>query len=157
MSCRSRIRSTAAAGSGLDASDVDGQINIRPWPGLRSWPEPDLIASFVSNGQVFLATANEGDPRDFAGYTEQAPVGTLALDPVAFPDPTISDPANLGRLNVSKVDGDVDGDGDFDALYAFGGRSFSIWTADGHRVFDSGDEFERIIGRGDSPVLQYVG
>jgi hypothetical protein len=98
-----------AAGSGLDASDVDGQINIRPWPGLRSWPEPDLIASFVSNGQVFLATANEGDPRDFGGYTEQAPVGTLALDPVAFPDPTISDPANLGRLNVSQVDGDGTG------------------------------------------------
>ena len=41
-----KVNSTA--GSGLDASDVDGQINIRPWPGLRSWPQPDLIASFVS-------------------------------------------------------------------------------------------------------------
>ena len=103
-----------------------------------------MIASFVSNGQVFLATANEGDPRDFAGYTEQAAVGSLALDPLAFPDPTIGDPANLGRLGVSTVDGDVDGDGDYDVLYAFGGRSFSIWTANGQPVFDSGDDFEQI-------------
>ena len=137
-------KNNGAVGFGLDASDVDGQINIRPWPGLRSWLQPDLIASFVSNGQVFLATANEGDPRDFAGYTEQAAVGNLALDPVAFPDPGIADPANLGRLSVSTVDGDVDGDGDYDVLHAFGGRSFSIWTADGRPVFDSGDDFEQI-------------
>jgi hypothetical protein len=131
-------------GFGLDGSDADGQINIRPWPGLRSWLQPDMIASFVSNGQVFLVTANEGDPRDFSGYTEQAAVATLALDPVAFPDPSIADSANLGRLSVSTVDGDGDGDGDYDVLYAFGGRSFSVWTADGGPVFDSGDDFEQV-------------
>jgi hypothetical protein len=131
-------------GFGLDASDVDGQINIRPWPRLRSWLQPDMIASFVHNGQVFLVTANEGDPRDFGGYTEQAAVASLPLDPVAFPDPSVADPANLGRLSVSTVDGDIDGDGDYDVLYAFGGRSFSIWTADGGPVFDSGDDFEQI-------------
>jgi len=34
--------------------------------------------------------------------------------------------------------------GDFDELYAFGGRSFSIWSESGQLVFDSGDAFERI-------------
>jgi hypothetical protein len=52
---------------------------------------------------------------------------------------------NLGRLRVSRVDGDVDGDGVFDRVYALGGRSFAIWTGEGELVFDSGDELERII------------
>ena len=34
--------------------------------------------------------------------------------------------------------------GCYDELYAFGGRSFSIWSTDGRQVFDSGDAFERI-------------
>jgi hypothetical protein len=34
--------------------------------------------------------------------------------------------------------------GRFEELYAFGGRSFSIWTADGKLVFDSGDDLEMI-------------
>ncbi len=33
--------------------------------------------------------------------------------------------------------------GRFEALYAFGARSFSIWTAEGERVWDSGDELEQ--------------
>lgn len=42
------------------------------------------------------------------------------------------------------MDGDTDGDGDIDQLYTFGGRSFTIWNDQGERVFDSGDQFERI-------------
>ncbi|MGO8609536.1 hypothetical protein ACC848_41985, partial [Rhizobium johnstonii] len=30
-------------------------------------------------------------------------------------------------------------------LYAYGARSFSIWTTDGEPVFDSGDGFEQIV------------
>ena len=33
---------------------------------------------------------------------------------------------------------------DFDALFVPGARSFSIWTARGERVFDSGSDFESI-------------
>ena len=38
----------------------------------------------------------------------------------------------------------MDGDGDFDALYTLGGRSFTIWDEDGALVFDSGSMLERI-------------
>ena len=50
--------------------------------------------------------------------------------------------ANLGRLNVSTATGDTDDDGDFDAIYAFGARSFSVWTDTGALVYDSGNELE---------------
>ncbi len=45
--------------------------------------------------------------------------------------------------------GDTDGDGDYDALYTLGGRSFSIWSADGSQVFDSEADLERIIAADD--------
>lgn len=40
--------------------------------------------------------------------------------------------------------GDTDGDGDFDRLYVFGARSFSVRRADAGLVFDSGEQIEQI-------------
>jgi len=60
---------------------------------------------------------------------------------------TLQEGENLGRLNVSTIDGDTDGDGDYDALYAYGGRSFSIRSANGDLVFDSGSRLENITAR----------
>lgn len=53
----------------------------------------------------------------------------------------------IGRLDVTTVMGDTDLDGDFDELYVLGGSSFSIWSADGQQVFDSGSDFERITAQ----------
>jgi hypothetical protein len=51
----------------------------------------------------------------------------------------------LGRLNVTNKTGDTDGDGDFDEIYVFGGRSFSIYNAaTGAEVHDSGSLLERV-------------
>ncbi|MGM3307360.1 choice-of-anchor I domain-containing protein [Anabaena sp. WFMT] len=54
---------------------------------------------------------------------------------------------SLGRLTVSKIDGDTDGDGDYDEIVAYGGRSFTIWDHEGHLVFDSGDQIEQITAQ----------
>ena len=136
----------------LDASDEDSEINIETWP-LRSLYQPDGIAAFRAFGRIFLALANEGDPREavaprggFPGFIEEARVREVPLDATAFRDrEELQQDENLGRLKVSVVDGDTDGDGDLDELYAFGGRSFSIRQVDGRLVFDSGDQFERIV------------
>ena len=58
---------------------------------------------------------------------------------------SLQKPENLGRLKTTTTMGDTDGDGDHDMIYAYGGRSFSIWGADGTLIFDSGNAFENII------------
>ena len=68
-----------------------------------------------------LDTLAGDDPRDF--------------DFTAYP---------LGRLTVTNTLGDKNNDGEYEALYAYGARSFTIWDNNGLVVFDSGDDFERI-------------
>lgn len=140
-----------AAGNGLDASDRDGStINIAPRQVFGMY-QPDAIAAYQHHNQTFLITANEGDAREYLGtpgFVEEARVSSLMLDPLAFPNgATLKMDANLGRLNVTKAFGDQDGDGDFDKLFSFGARSFSILTAQGERIYDSGDDIEQITAQ----------
>jgi len=51
--------------------------------------------------------------------------------------------ARLGRLTVTSTMGLNPETNQYDALYAFGGRSFSIWDENGNQVWDSGAEFEQ--------------
>jgi 2',3'-cyclic-nucleotide 2'-phosphodiesterase/3'-nucleotidase/5'-nucleotidase len=68
---------------------------------------------------------NEGDARDYDGFSEEDRVKDLDLDPTAFPDAdTLQADENLGRLNITTTLGDTDGDGDYDQLFAYGARSF---------------------------------
>ncbi len=132
--------------SQLDASDRDSTINIRSWP-IYGLYQPDAIAAYQFNGNTYYLTANEGDVRDYSGYAEAKRIKDLTLDPTAFPNGAeLQADANLGRLQVTTELGDTDGDGDYDALYTFGGRSFSIWDSQGRLVADSGDDFEQITG-----------
>ncbi|MEE4376789.1 MAG: choice-of-anchor I family protein [Candidatus Competibacteraceae bacterium] len=127
-------------GNGLDPSDEDGGINIANWPVFGLYM-PDAIAAYAVDGETYLVTANEGDARD-----EDARISDLMLDPTAFPDAaTLQVEANLGRLEVSTIDGDTDGDGDYDQLFAYGARSFTIWNSSANVLFDSGDEFAQIL------------
>lgn len=133
------------AGNGLDASNKDKAVRIRPWP-VRGMYQPDAIAAYEAGGETYLVTANEGDSRKYSPFSEQVRVQDLKLDSKAFPNAgEVQKNSNLGRLEVTNQLGDQDGDGKFEELYAFGGRSFSIWSADGKLVYDSGDEFERIL------------
>ncbi len=139
------LKDHSQPGNGLDASDRDDAINIANWP-VHGMFMPDAIAAFTSRSQQYLLTANEGDARDYDGYAEEARVKDLDLDPTAFPNANdLQEDEAIGRLNVTTAQGDVDGDGDFDALWSYGARSFSIWNRQGKLVFDSGDQFEQTI------------
>jgi hypothetical protein len=132
---------------GMDASDRDDKINITRQP-VYGMYQPDAIASFAHEGQVFLATANEGDAREYTGapgLVEATRVSGIFLNPGVFGRvDSLQLAANLGRLNVTNTQGDLNGNGLYDQLYSFGARSFSIFDSFGNLLFDSGDDFERI-------------
>ncbi len=128
-------------GMGMDPSDRDGKIEVRPVP-VKGMYMPDTIAAYAADGQTYFVTANEGDTRD-----EDVRVKSLKLDPTAFPDAKeLQKDANLGRLTVSPFDG-LNPDGTHAELYSYGTRSFSIWSEDGTLVYDSGDDFERLFAQ----------
>ncbi|XWW44413.1 choice-of-anchor I family protein [Fibrella sp. USSR17] len=134
----------------IDPSDRDTKIELATWP-IKTFYLPDAIAQFQANGNSYLITADEGDTRDYSGYSEEARISTLTLDPVAFPTgATLKNVANLGRMLVTKSLGDTDGDGDYDVLYGIGGRGFSILSANtGQRIYFSGKTLEeKVIAAG---------
>jgi len=135
--------------NGMDASDTDGKINIRQWP-VKGIYMPDGIASYKVGRETFLVTANEGDAREYedpaVGFSFIEPVrigsGSVVLDTNRFSNPAVlKNNSNLGRLNITRTMG-TNALGQFEELYAFGTRSFSIWTATGEQVFDGGDDLE---------------
>ncbi len=141
----------------IDASEKDG---IRIDDTVTGLPMPDAIASFTVGGQTYFVTANEGDARDdnalLGRRTEEARVSALTaqIEPAylaqlnAFYQGIITQNVThvnaLGDLRVSKFDG-LNGGGLITNLVMYGTRSFSIYTASGVRVFDSGSQFEQII------------
>jgi hypothetical protein len=132
------------AGNGLDASDRDGGINIKTWP-VKGMYLPDAIARYNVKGAPLLVTANEGDAREYSAFVEELRIGGAVLDAAVFPNAaTLKQSANLGRLKITKTRGDTDGDAEFEELYAFGARSFSIWSPRGELIFDSGERLEQI-------------
>lgn len=122
----------------LDASDKDGVTELKNWPVFGMYL-PDAIKYANIDGTGYLITANEGDARDYDGFSEEARVADLMLDATKFPEAaTMQAKENLGRLKTTTTMGDIDGDGDYDEIYAYGGRSFSIWSTTGELVYDSG-------------------
>ncbi|WP_339685210.1 choice-of-anchor I family protein [Gimesia maris] len=129
----------------FDASNKDKKIQLRTWP-VKGMYQPDAIYSFEVDGTAYVITADEGDHRDFDGFSEKARVGDLKLDPKKFPNAKeLQSPKALGRLMVTSSNGDADGDGLYEEIYCFGGRSFSIRSAEGQLIYNNGNEFERII------------
>lgn len=141
------------AANAFDPSDRDGPsngtaISIRNFPVFGMY-QPDAIAVLPNaNGQPIVFTANEGDARDYAGFSEEVRVGAAGyvLDPTVFPNAAnLKQNANLGRLNVTNRLGDLGGDNDFDAIYAFGARSMSAFNgSSGALVFDTAGDFESV-------------
>ncbi|MCO8244751.1 MULTISPECIES: choice-of-anchor I family protein [unclassified Haladaptatus] len=145
--------------NGLDAIN-DGKIDIETQP-LFGIYQPDSIGAYSVDGETYLVTANEGDPRSYDGFSESGVLieegGSFGLDsdddgridvPIdesQFDRNTLS---SLEGLEVSTDLGDCDNDGRLEELYIYGGRSFAIWKpTDGglELVFESGNLIESTI------------
>jgi hypothetical protein len=87
---------------------------------------PDGIAAAAIRGKTYILSANEGDAREWTGYTD---IAAFSIDNV-----------RMDVLDNAKKDGLAE-----DVKYLFGARSFSIWDVGGDSaklVYDSGNEFE---------------
>lgn len=148
------LKNHFAKGNGLDPSnrdDIVGHIKRNKVLGMF---QPDAIAALEHEGATYLVTANEGDARDYDGYSEEARVADLPDEGFFFAAPTdlIGDDARLGRLNSTTAPPETailgvtkKGKTILNRPVAFGARSFSVWDgATGALVWDSGDEFEQM-------------
>jgi hypothetical protein len=131
------------AKNAVDVSNRDG-VKLSTYAGVYGMYQPDTLASYNWKGATFILSANEGDARDWDGYSEEGRVSSLKRSAnLTALQAGFYDANGLGRLNVSKAMG-LNAQGEYDALYAYGARSFSIWDQNGNQVFDSGSDFERI-------------
>ena len=131
--------------SALDASNKDNRVNIQPWP-VKGMYQPDTIVVVTKeiNGEMYdyILMANEGDAKDYDGFSEEVRVKDLALDPSAFPNAKeLQQSENLGRLKTTTTMGDSNGDGLYEEIYGYGGRSFAIMDGNsGKIIYDSGND-----------------
>lgn len=91
-------------GNELDASNDDDAINIVNWP-LKGMYLPDAISTFNIDGTDYIFTANEGDSRDYDGFSEEARVKDLRLNEAIFTDPALQEDENLGRIKITTTMG----------------------------------------------------
>ena len=91
---------------------------------------PDGISTFEVNGVTYIATANEGDAREWGDFTNEEKETLTAAD-------------GKEAEKVRVLDKNVTAVPDENLNYIFGSRSFSIFRADNMElVYDSGSGFE---------------
>lgn len=130
------LKDHSLPGNEIDAND-DGTLLLGSQPVFGMYM-PDAIATVTIDGIDYFLTANEGDDR---GEDERVNDGSITLDPAVFPNAAdLKMDGNIGRLGISTVDGQLDADADteYEKLFSYGARSFSIRDTNGNLVFDSG-------------------
>jgi len=134
----------------FDANDEDG-IDIFASEGFALLHEPDTIRLIEYADRQVLLLANEGeqDDEDVIRFGDALRAGLLDPAAVERIKARYGDPAaRLGRLTISMIDGDLDGDGDIDIPTAIGGRSISLVDADtGVTLWNSGPQIEMMTAR----------
>ncbi len=134
----------AKSWSGLDIDvQEDGAVSFGQYEGLYGVYMPDSISHFTWKDATFLVTANEGDAREYGTFTDEVKVEDLTSAAGSALE-MLQTNGDANDLRVTRFLGDADGDGEFEAAYAYGSRSFTIWDQNGLVVYDSGDDFERI-------------
>lgn len=152
------IKDHSLPGNELDGKR-DGQTKIERLPLLGLYM-PDAIDTYTVGDKTYIVTANEGDARDYDAYSEEASIKDIAdriqlnadhykgynqkqLDRLV--ERGLLD--ELAKTNITLENG-LNEEGKYEALYSYGGRSFSIFDAETMElVYDSGNELEEITAK----------
>ena len=132
-----------------DYSDKDSGVVMRTMPSrVVSMYQPDSIMVVTQNGVDYLIMANEGDSKDYSGFSEEARAKDLTLNSAVFSPTDISSMVNetvFGRMKVSTQAGKTSGASTHDYVVGYGGRSFSVVNlATGAMVWDSEDQISKM-------------
>lgn len=153
------VKDYSIAGNEVDAMN-DKKIQLEKQP-ILSFYMPDAIDVIMKDGKTYIVTPNEGDVRDWDAYSEEIEVSDIIenidlraehyegytqeeLD--AYVEAGGLEALADGKLKLTKEQGKNEETGKYEALYGFGGRSFSIFDAETMElIFDSGSDFEKFM------------
>ena len=131
--------------------EEDGKVEFKTFKNLYGMYQPDSIASYNVGGTTYLVTANEGDGREYLDsnsddvFVDEKKISKLTLDS------SIS--SYYADDNDLKVMIDLgNSSSTYSKLYTYGGRSFSIWDANGDLVWDSANNLS-ILAYQNEPTL----
>ncbi|WP_424237620.1 choice-of-anchor I family protein [Bhargavaea ginsengi] len=152
------VKDHSLPGNELDGKE-NGEMKLERLPLLGLYM-PDAIDTFTAEGKTYIVTPNEGDARDYDAFSEEADIGDIAdrirLDADHYKGfnqkqlDRLVDKGMLDELADTKItlENGKAADGTYEALYSYGGRSFSIFDAETMElVYDSGNEFEKITSK----------
>ncbi|MEZ8677270.1 choice-of-anchor I family protein [Vibrio splendidus] len=111
--------------------------------GIKTTQEMCDEKGFEWDGDDYKGTENYTTEKDFCiAYVDEVRGKKLDVDANHPLVGALKDNNQLARLKVIKPQGTLAAD---QKVQAFGSRSFSIWDESGELVFDSGDDFARIV------------
>ncbi len=145
-----RVLPLAPLSFAFDGSETDGYV-LHSGEGFGLLPMPDTIDMVEIDGRSYLITVNEGEKSEAHSMRLSDAVKAGLIDPLAL-ERVVEQVGDLeasgyGRLYISTIDGDLDGDGDLDQLCPLGGRSVSIIDVKSEVVvWNSGPQIELMTG-----------
>jgi len=162
----------ADSGNTIDIEE-EGEINMKAYDGLYGLYMPDTIASVSIGGTPYLLTANEGDGREYEYVSDAEDEASCdaqngdwdngECEVISFIDESKIKDLDLAAAiapqfveeNDLKVMTDLgqNAAGQYEQLYTYGTRSFSIWNENGDLVFDSGDQISKLIAENDPELF----
>ncbi|NAW60045.1 MULTISPECIES: choice-of-anchor I family protein [unclassified Vibrio] len=111
--------------------------------GVNTTQQQCEAQGFEWDGDDLTGTSAYRTEKDFCiAYSDEVRGKKLKVDDAHPLKAALQDNQHLARLKVIKPATQL---GAEDVVQAFGARSFSIWREDGTRMFDSGDQFARIV------------
>jgi hypothetical protein len=140
----------------IDASDQDGpSIGINDT--VKGLPMPDTVTQFSRSGTTYLVTVNEGDARgddaDIGRAGSRLDVTNNGGGDLVYSG-SADNSTGIGRLNILKDMGNLDGDAGIEDPHMMGTRSVTIWNASTSAlVFDSGSMIESYVAANDSTTF----
>lgn len=127
----------------IDIDKKDEKYDARTYNSLKGIRMPDAISVYTIDGVDYLITANEGDSRDWNGYSNEIEVN-FGKGKSSPSGKITTENSNLtGKVTFFKTD-------DYDGLnnqndYLFGGRSstiFKVTKQSLEEVYTTGNDFE---------------